>query len=145
MFEVIINSVAYTLLILLSTYFVFRNIVLRRKVQDEITARLQASIEKNIVMSEYKEVLQALENKKLEESDDFVKFLSDTRNAAFDYIEDVQANIQEFDSILSDISKWNKTYGSVAGSTPHAEKIEQLSLAYDKLRNLLPENPTPNN
>lgn len=145
MFEVIINSVAYTLLILLSTYFVFRNIVLRRKVQDEITARLQASIEKNIVMSEYKEVLQALENKKLEESDDFVKFLSDTRNAAFDYIEDVQANIQEFDSILSDISEWNDTYGSVAGNTPHAEKIKQLSLAYDKLRNLLPENPTPNN
>lgn len=145
MFEVIVNSVAYTLLILLSTYFVFRNIVLRRKVQDEITARFQASIEKNIIMSEYKEVLQALENKKLEESDDFVKFLSDTRNAAFDYIEDVQANIQEFDSILSDISEWNNTYGSVAGKTPHAEKIEQLSLAYDKLRNLLPENPTPNN
>lgn len=145
MFEIIINSVAYTLLILLAVYFAYKNVVLRRMVENEITARLQISIDRNIIMSEYKEVLQALENKKLEESEDFVKFLSDTRNAAFDYIEDVQENIQEFDGILSDISEWNRTYGSVAGNTPHAEKIEQLSLAYNKLRSLLPENPTPNN
>ena len=96
-------------------------------------------------MVEYSNALQQVENMKLEKSDDFVKFLSDSREMAFSYIEDVQVKIVEFDKLLQEIVEWNNTYGTVAGNVPHAEKIEQISLAYDSIRELLPEKPTPNN
>lgn len=145
MIELILNLVVYSLLGFFVVYFAFRNMVVRRKLQDAITDKLQAEVNKNIIMSEYSILLQEVENMKLEKSDDFVRFLSTSREIAFTYIEDAQVKIAEFDKLLQEIMEWNNTYGTVAGDVPHAEKIKQISLAYDSIRELLPEKPTPNN
>jgi predicted RNA-binding protein with EMAP domain len=143
--DIIVNSVAYGLLVLLIGYLGFRNILLRRKLQEAITDKLQANVNANIVRSEYTRALQEIENMKLEKSDDFVKFLSNSRDWAFEYIEDAQEKISEFDKQIQKIAEWNRTYGSVVGDIPHSSKIEEINLAYDKIRSLLPENKTPNN
>ena len=145
MIDIIVNSVAYGLLVLLIGYLGFRNILLRRKLQEAITDKLQANVNANIVRSEYTRALQEIENMKLEKSDDFVKFLSNSRDWAFEYIEDAQEKISEFDKQIQKIAEWNRTYGSVVGDIPHSSKIEEINLAYDKIRSLLPENKTPNN
>lgn len=143
--ELVVNAIIYFVLFILVIYLAFKNMILRRSLNNEISQSLQIAIDKNIIMSEYRQVLQALENKKLEESEDFVKFLSDTRERAFDYIEDAQMRMVEFDKVLKDVVEWNNTYGRIIGDIPHAGKIEELSLAYDKIRELLPEAQTPNN
>ena len=145
MIDIVVNSIVYGLLVSLIGYLGFRNILLRRKAQEAITDKLQASVNANIIRSEYTRALQEIENMKLEKSDDFVKFLSDSRDMAFTYIEDVQEKIFEFDKQIQEIAEWNRTYGSVVGDTPHSSKIEEINLAYDKIRSLLPENKTPNN
>lgn len=145
MIDIIVNSIVYGLLVLLIGYLGFRNILLRRKIQEAITDKLQANVNANIVRSEYTRALQEIENMKLEKSDDFVKFLSNSRDWAFEYIEDAQEKISEFDKQIQEIAEWNRTYGSVVGDTPHSSKIEEINLAYDKIRSLLPENKTPNN
>jgi hypothetical protein len=143
--DTIVISVASGLLTLTVAYLAFRNVVLRRKLQDALTQKLQSEINLNIVKGEFSKVLQEVENIKLEKSDDFIKFLSDSRDWAFTYIEDAQEKISEFDKQIQEISEWNRTYGSVVGDTPHNSKIEEINLAYDKIRSLLPENKTPNN
>lgn len=145
MIDVILNIVAYGLLVLFIAYLGFRNIVLRRAIQDAISDNIQANINANIFKSEYAKALQEIENMKLEKSDDFVKFLSNSRDWAFEYIEDAQEKISEFDKQIQEIVEWNRTYGSVIGDIPHTSKIEEINLAYDKIRSLLPENKTPNN
>ena len=145
MIDIVMNVIAYSLLVILVVYFAFRNMVIRRLLQNAITDKLQAEVNKNIVLVELNKAFQEVENMKLEKSDDFVKFLSDTRETAFTYIEDTQKKIAEFDKLLQEVAEWNRTYGTVAGDVPHAEKIEQISLAYDSIRALLPEKPTPNN
>jgi DNA repair exonuclease SbcCD ATPase subunit len=143
--DIILNTIVYGLLILIIGYFGFRNIVLRRAIQDAITDNIQANINVNVFKSEYAKALQEIENMKLEKSDDFVKFLSDSRDWAFEYIEDAQQKITEFDKQIQEIVEWSRTYGSVIGDIPHTSKIEEINLAYDKIRSLLPENKTPNN
>ncbi len=145
MIETIVGGIVYGLLILLIGYLGFKNVVLRRRIQDATADKLQAYIRLNIVESEFSKTLQEIENMKLEKSDDFVKFLSDSRDWAFTYIEDAQEKISEFDKQIQEIAEWNRTYGSVVGDTPHSSKIEEINLAYDKIRSLLPENKTPNN
>lgn len=141
----ILEIFLYSFLIFLIIYFGFRNIKLRKELQDEKTTRLQLSVDRNIIISEYTNLLQELENKKLEKSDDFVKFLSDSRNAAFDYIEKTQGALLQFDKEVQQIFDWSETYGTAVGNGPHAEKIKDISLAYQKLKELLPENTqTPN-
>jgi hypothetical protein len=143
--DIIINSTIYGLLILFIGYLGFRNILLRRKVQETTTEKLQLLIKINILEVEFSKTIQEVENMKLEKSDDFIKFLSNSRDMAFTYIEDAQEKISEFDKQVQEIAEWNRTYGSVVGDTPHSSKIEEINLAYDKIRSLLPENKTPNN
>jgi hypothetical protein len=54
---------------------------------------VQAEIDKNLLFDKIKEFDQRIESIKLERSDEFVKFLSESREAAFTYIEDVQVAI----------------------------------------------------
>ena len=90
--------------------------------------------------------LNEIEKHNLENSDGFVKFLSDSRDAAFNYIENVQDVLSKFDKHMTKIIKWNETYGSTLGSNPHSDKIKEISMAYKQLKDLLPENTEiPNN
>lgn len=142
----IITIVIYSLLTLLIAYLGFRNLVLRRNFHNAMVAKSEAEIRRNILMQEYSNIRQELENKKLEKSDDFIKFLSDSRNSAFEYIESVQDSLSKFDKQITKIIKWNETYGASTGDNPHSDKIKEISLAYKQLKDLLPQNTeTPNN
>jgi uncharacterized protein YacL len=142
----IINIIIYVILTVFIAYLGFRNLSLRRNLQNTIADKIQAQVNKEILSIEYSKVVQELENKKLEKSDDFIKFLSDSRDWAFEYIEDVQENLSKFDKQMNSFVEWNDTYGSVTGDNVHSEKIKEISVAYQELKNLLPENnQTPNN
>jgi cell division protein FtsB len=142
----IVNIIIYSLLTAFIAYLGFKNVSLRRNLHDTISVKIQAQINKDILAIEYSKVIQELENKKLEKSDDFVKFLSDSRESAFEYIENVQDSLTKFDKQITKIIKWNETYGATTGENPHSNKIKEISVAYKKLKSLLPENTeTPNN
>lgn len=73
-------------------------------------------------------------------NENFVKFLSDSRDWAFQYIEDVQSGLAEFiDSVDADIEYFDQ-YGDVVSTTrPDYWAIKRISEAYKKLKKLLPE------
>ena len=73
-------------------------------------------------------------------NENFVKFLSDSRDWAFKYIEDVQAGLAEFiDSVDSDIDYFDQ-FGDVISTTrPDYWAIKRISEGYKKLKKLLPE------
>lgn len=69
---------------------------------------------------------------------DFLKFVSDSREMAFEYIEEVQDGLKKFiDAVDKDISYFDK-YGD-AISTPLSKPMQSISLAYKDLKKLLPE------
>lgn len=69
----------------------------RKKYLSALSSIIQINIEKQQVLTKFAEVSQELENKKLEDSDGFVKFLSESRDYAFQYIELVQSALDELD------------------------------------------------
>jgi hypothetical protein len=88
------------------------------------------SIDHAIVVAEFAKVLEKQNNQSIEETEGFLKFVSDSRDWAFQYIEDVQSAIEE--------------YRKVADVAPVSKEItvaqaEELSAAYDKLMSFLPE------
>jgi signal transduction histidine kinase len=108
--------------------------------------RLSSEIIREAITQELVKALDEIERLKLGESDGFVKFLSDSRDWAFDYIENVQSVLDKFDKDITKIINWNETYGATTGSNPHSEKIKEISVAYKQLKDLLPQNTeTPNN
>ena len=92
------------------------------------------------------ELQKELSSKELSETDGFIKFISQSRDWAFEYIEEVQKALVEFDEVVVPQLEWATTYGRLAGNTVHTNTINTISEAYEKLKTVLPkDNQTPNN
>lgn len=71
--------------------------------------------------------------------ENFIKFLSDSRDWAYQYIEDVQAGLQKFtDDIKPEIDYFN-SYGDFTSMQPNYYSLKKISEAYDELLKLLPK------
>lgn len=63
---------------------------LREENKNNIKKIIQLEIDKDMISSQLDKIWQEHQDKKLEETDGFVKFLSQSRDWAFNYIEDIQ-------------------------------------------------------
>ena len=80
------------------------------------------------------------------QSEDFIGFLTKSREFAFDYIEKTQSAIIEFKNTIDPMISYHNKYGKVLGETLDWQKMEEVSVAYARLLDVLPkENEIPNN
>lgn len=82
--------------------------------------------------------------KKEEEDSDvhkenFIKFLSDSRDWAYLYIEDVQKGLSKFVSEIEPEIAYFDEYGIVGEAYPHYHSMKKISQEYKELKKLLPE------
>lgn len=84
-------------------------------------------------------------SKKEEEShsdvhkENFIKFLSDSRDWAYEYIEDVQEGLLKFVNDIEPEIAYFDEYGLVGDAYPHYHSMKKISGAYKELKKLLPE------
>jgi hypothetical protein len=71
--------------------------------------------------------------------ENFIKFLSDSRDWAYQYIEDVQAGLKKFtDEVKPEIDYFN-TQGNFTSMQPNYYSLKKISEAYSELLTLLPK------
>ena len=69
----------------------------------------------------------------------FLKFVSDSRELAYEYIEEVQGGLKKFvNGIESEIAYFDE-YGVVGDAYPHYHSMKKISAEYKDLKKLLPE------
>jgi hypothetical protein len=71
--------------------------------------------------------------------ENFIKFLSDSRDWAYTYIEDVQAGLTKFVSEIEPEIAYFDEYGIVGEAYPHYYSMKKISQEYKELKKLLPE------
>jgi hypothetical protein len=101
----------------------------------------QLTIDKEYLKLELSAALADIENRKLENDESFVRFLSTSREWAYGYIEKVQAEMLKFDKEVSPILDWNEKFGDVAGETTGSKGVSSIAKAYKDLKELMPEGP----
>ena len=69
----------------------------------------------------------------------FVKFLSDSRELAYSYIEEVQAGLNSFVSSIEPEISYFKEHGDLISMSPNYYSLKKIVEEYDKLKKLLPE------
>lgn len=74
-------------------------------------------------------------------NEDFLKFISDSRDWAYQYIEEVQSGIKSFiDEVGPQIEYYDKYGAAVDGMiAPHDFALKKISSEFKKLKSLLPE------
>jgi hypothetical protein len=138
---VLFSTSLVTIFILL--YLVIKSNLNKRKI---LALYIQSEMHKHMLGQKIEELQKELSTKELSETDGFVKFISQSRDWAFEYIEEVQKALTEFDKEVAPQLEWANTYGKLAGDTVHTNTVNIVSEAYKKLKAVLPENTeTPNN
>jgi hypothetical protein len=72
-------------------------------------------------------------------NEDFLKFVSDSRDWAYQYIDDVQSSLNKFISDIEPEIAYFDEYGVVGSAFPHYHSMKKISGAYKELKKLLPE------
>lgn len=124
----------YLILFVLCVYLIYANFIANKKIQQIDKERLMIGMSYDELSAKYQEALHELNVKEMEQSDAFVKFISDSRESAYDFIELVQLEFAEFDKVFGPLIEKNKS-------------LKQVSLEYRALKDtILPkENKIPNN
>ena len=71
--------------------------------------------------------------------ENFIKFLSDSRDWAYAYIEDVQASLDKFITNIEPEILYFDEYEVVGSANPHYHSMKKISEAYKELKKILPE------
>jgi len=69
----------------------------------------------------------------------FIKFLSDSRDSAFEYIEEVQSGLSKFINDIEPEIKYFKEYGDFTSMQPNYFALKKITEAYEELAKLLPK------
>lgn len=139
------DLVAFGIFISVIFYLVFRLYKLRKTNHELIGLMLQMDMDKTIFSDQVAKLTQELENKKLEGSDGFLKFVSESRDWAFNYIETTQEEIKKFSEIMEKEKTYHRTYGTAAGAgTVHSIMLDRVFEAYEDLARLLPKEEQTN-
>jgi hypothetical protein len=69
----------------------------------------------------------------------FLKFISDSRDWAYQYIDNVQEGINKFINDVEPEIAYFDEYGVVGSAFPHYHSMKKISGAYKELKTLLPE------
>jgi hypothetical protein len=81
------------------------------------------------------------ENKTDKEQADeaFLKFVSDSRDWAYQYIDEAQEGLNKFITDIEPEIAYFDEYGEVGSAYPHYHSMKKISGAYKELKKLLPE------
>ena len=125
-----VNLVAYIVYALVVGALVVDNIRLRIRRRRIVNDALQLAVDKVMLMQKLQEIASREDEKTIEKSDGFLKFISDSRDWAFTYIEKTQNKIIEFGDALEPL-----LYEDFLAK----EDIDKIAAAYADLLEVLPE------
>jgi len=74
-----------------------------------------------------------------ESNEAFLKFVSDSRDWAYQYIDDVQSSLSKFITDIEPEIAYFDEYGVVGDAYPHYHSMKKISGAYKELKKMLPE------
>ena len=71
-------------------------------------------------------------------NESYVKFISDSRDWAYEYIETVQEKLESFATKVEPQLNYFNTYGT-AVSGPHTILVKEITEAYEELKTIMPQ------
>jgi hypothetical protein len=140
----ILDAIAFGVLLLIIAVLLINNLRAHFKNKKLVAEIIQIALDKSVISERLKQELDSKESGSIEKSEGFLKFISQSRDWAFDYIEQVQAALLEFKNKVEPQILYAKTYGTVSAETPHTIIIGKISDAYDDLIKIMPEDSADN-
>jgi hypothetical protein len=129
-----IHWISYSFLIILS--FTMLGLAVRQRSQN---IAIMANTIKLLMLQE--EEFKQNKTDRERSNEDFLKFVSDSRDWAYQYIEEVQLGLNKFINDLEPEINYFKEYGDIGAMAPNYHSMKKFTEYYEELKKLLPEDP----
>jgi hypothetical protein len=129
------DFIAFILLVTVIVALVVSVINLKIKNRRLAVELLQSTIDHNIALTMLAEELKRKEEVSVEKTDGFLKFISESRDLAFEYIEKVQDSLIKFKGEVDPEIDYMLTYGTATGDSLSLKAFKKIEKAYRKLIN----------
>lgn len=134
-----IQNIVIISLLTLSIFFIIAYSITLKKL-----ARLTQECAKLFIDNRALEEFIATNNVEFKNDSDihkenFIKFLSDSRDWAFGYIEEVQIGLNKFVNDIEPEINYFKEYGDIGSMQPNYYSLKKITEAYEELTKLLPK------
>jgi hypothetical protein len=129
----VIDFIIFALIILVVVTLLISVVKLRLKNRRLAAELLQATLDQNILLTKLAEELKKKEDVSVEKTDGFLKFISESRDLAFEYIETIQEALVKFKDRVGPEIEYMLTYGSVSGDSLQSKSFLKIEKAYKEL------------
>jgi hypothetical protein len=129
----VIDFIIFLLTILVVVTLLISVVKLRLKNRKLAAELLQATLDQNILLTRLAEELKKKEEVSVEKTDGFLKFISDSRDMAFEYIETMQEAIVKFKNNVGPEIDYMLTYGTATGDSLQTSSFLKIERAYIEL------------
>lgn len=125
---------------ILSTSFGIAYLAILDKLKKSNLALVETFIAKEAIQDMLVETKKSENNSEdIIHKENFIKFLSDSRDWAFEYIEEVQVGLSTFINELEPEINYFKEYGDIGAMAPNYYSMKKFVEEYEKLKFLLPQ------
>lgn len=124
------DIIVYILLSGIIFYLAYSNFMQRQKHKRLASVNLQALFDLQLMKKELERAVTEINNVKLEKDDGFVKFLSQSRDWAYEYIATTQEAINKFNTDMEE---------TLTSDLKPAQKLAKIKVINAELKNILPE------
>jgi GTP-binding protein EngB required for normal cell division len=138
------SLIVFAVTILVVASLAYASVSTKIKNRKMFARLLQAEMDKILVYAKFEELVKEKESKNIENTDGFLKFISESRDWAFNYIEETQAAIKAFDEKIGPIVKHYKD-SKESLSNNELELLSEIIQAYDTLMSSMPAEETKTN
>lgn len=129
----LIELITFIVIAIIFSYMLFAYIYISIKNKKIFARLIQAEVDKKALLGKIEKLMSSKETKSLEETEGFLKFLTQSRDWAFSYIEEVQEAIEEVRASWDPIVESDVPY-------LNEKEIESVKASYNKLISSLPIN-----
>lgn len=134
-----IELVAFFVFIISFFVLIFNNVRLNLRLSELKLELIKAHLDKTIISEKLIKIVNEKNKEKDSSSEAFLKFISDSRDWAYQYIEEVQLGLDKFINDVKPEIDYFDEYGVVGSAYPHYHSMKKISTAYKELKNLLPD------
>lgn len=134
-----IDLLIYSSMFFVISYLYYRNFLLKIKLSNSEVKLIQLTMDNSVLKGKLEDCLNINNNKTDSDSEAFNKFISQSRDWAFSYIEDVQSKLKTFIEIADKEFAHFDRYGIVSEGQLFYETMLSISTEYKKLKDLLPK------
>ena len=128
-----IDLIIFLLTILTVVTLLISIVKLRLKNRKLAAELLQATLDQNILFTKLAEELKKKEEVSVEKTDGFLKFISESRELAFEYIEAMQEALIKFKDKVGPEIEYMLTYGTATGDNLQSKSFLKIEKAYKEL------------